>query len=89
MKFWVNKQELVGKYSIVDINDTGFDRKLSLINPGNQLHNHASKKPLQHVKAIMFTSKETKDKEKDVRKIQQLATCAEKSGPYLKMQGLR
>jgi hypothetical protein len=36
--------------------------------------------------AIMFTRKETKDKEKDVRKIHQLATCAEKSGPYLKIQ---
>jgi hypothetical protein len=34
----------------------------------------------------MFKYKETKDKDKDVQKIHQLATCAEKSGPYVKKQ---
>ena len=34
----------------------------------------------------MFTCEETKDKEKDVQEIHKLAICAEKCGPYLKMQ---
>ena len=70
----------------LNVNDTDLYRKLRLLNTGNQLHNHASKTPLQHIKAIMFTCKETKDKEKDVQEIHKLAICAEKCGPYLKMQ---
>jgi hypothetical protein len=48
---YVYKKELVGKYIVVkDVDNTGLYRILSLINLGNQLHNHESKKPFLHIK---------------------------------------
>lgn len=86
MELRVNKSRAGGQIRhLHNGNEIGLYRKLSLINSGNQLHNHTTEKPLLHIKMITLTCKQTKDKEKDVHKIYHLATHAEKSNPEMKM----